>query len=66
MKKRMQTSSNWNLNNQKKKREQARIFLASPSDVNAYRDATKSVIDGLNNPYISREGKIPFYLYMWE
>jgi hypothetical protein len=48
------------------KRDQARIFLASPSDVETYRKATKSVIDTLNSPSFSRTGTAPLYLYYWE
>jgi hypothetical protein len=46
-------------------RHQAKIFLASPSDVKAYREATQSVVDTLNMPF-TRTGKQPLFLYTWE
>jgi hypothetical protein len=46
-------------------RQQARIFLASPSDVKVYREATQRVVDTLNMPF-KRTGKQPLFLYTWE
>jgi hypothetical protein len=49
------------------KREQARIFLASPSDVKTYRKVTRSVVDTLNSTSLRRAGKLPpLFLYTWE
>ena len=54
------------MNQVSSKPDQAKLFVASPSDVKAYRDATETLINEINKLPTDRGEKPLIVKYMWE